>query len=108
MNFSILTPLPGYPNFRGAGGVWVVGGLVAYCGRCVQTLVLNNFFLYVDSLTHGGGPGSKLQVPRVGPPYGPLPGRTEPFSPWRGCLVAPQAVFRPLQLENGHFRTIFF
>ena len=26
------------------------------------------FFLYMDPLTHGGGPGSELQVPPVAPP----------------------------------------
>ena len=35
----------------------------------------------MDPLTHGKGPGSELRVP-VGPPYGPLPARTEPFSRW--------------------------
>ena len=26
------------------------------------------FFLYIDPLTHGGGPGSELRVPPVAPP----------------------------------------
>ena len=44
------------------------------------------FFLYIDPLTHGGGPGSQLRVPPA-PPYGPLPVSTWPFSHWVGCLV---------------------
>ena len=36
------------------------------------------------------GLGSKLRVPPVGPPYGPLPMRTKPFLRWVGCSVAPE------------------
>ena len=87
MNFSFLTPLP--PRTRvplfggvgGGGGGGVGGGgqnYFAYCGCCVWnwTRVRATFSLYMDPLTHGGGPGSELRVPLVAPPYGPLLVRT--------------------------------
>ena len=79
MNFSFLTPLPspvpGYPFLGGWGGGWggVRGGvktslriLGAVCGFGPRSRA--TFFLYMDPLTHGGGPGSELQVPPVAPP----------------------------------------
>ena len=51
------------------------------------------FFVYMDPLTSGRGPGSELQVPPVAPPppqHGPLRVRTQPFSRWLDCLVAPK------------------
>ena len=78
-------PHLGTPFFGGGEGGQ---NFFAYCGRCVciWTWVLRTFFLYMDPLTHGGGPGSQLQTPLVGPPTLPL--RTLPFSHGIGCLVA--------------------
>ena len=68
---------------------WVSGGggvktslriLGAVCGSGPRSRA--TFFLYMDPLTHGGDPGSELQVPPVAPPYGPLLVRTKPFSRW--------------------------
>ena len=88
MNFSFLTPLTPrsrVPLFGGLGGGdgGVSGGggvktslriLGAVCGFEPRSRA--TFFLYMDPLTHGGGPGSELQVPPVAPPYGPLLVRT--------------------------------
>ena len=88
MNFSFLTPLAlrtRVPLFGGWGWRWggVSGGGVktslrivgAVCGFGPRSQA--TFFLYMDPLTHGGGPGSELQVPPVAPPtYGPLLVRT--------------------------------
>ena len=70
MIFWILTPVPpprtGVP-FLGGGG----GGSKLLCvlwPLCVY-LDLGPEELYMDPLTHGGGPGSQLQVPPVTPPY---------------------------------------
>ena len=79
MNFSFLTPLAPrtrVPLFGGWG--WVGGGvggegvktslriLGAVCGFGPRSRA--TFFLCMDPLTHGGGPGSELQVPLVAPP----------------------------------------
>ena len=85
MNFSFLTPLAPrtrVPLFGGGGGVGgVLGGvktslriLGAMCGFGPRSGA--TFFLYMDPLTHGGGPGSELRVPPVAPPDGPLLVRT--------------------------------
>ena len=47
--------------------------------------------LFLTPLTRGGALGSKLRVSPVGPPHGPLPMRTQPFS------HAGQAVWCPLK-----------
>ena len=57
------------------------------------------FFLYMDPLTHGWGPGFELQVPPVAPPYGPLLVRTQPFSCWMRlfsdtCKISKIRLFR--------------
>ena len=82
MNFSFLTPLPPrtrVPLFGGVGGGGCRGGgsklLCVLWLLCVE-LDPATFFLYMDPLTHGGGPGSELRVPLVAPPYGPLLMRT--------------------------------
>ena len=85
MNFSFLTPLAPrtrVPLFVGAGGgvktsLRILGAVCGFGPRSRAT-----FFLYMDPLTHGGGPGSELQVPPVAPPYGPLLVRTWLFSRW--------------------------
>ena len=77
MNFLFLTPLP--PRTRApllGGGGWggVSGGgvkttlriVAAVCGIGPRSRA--TFFLYMDPLTHGGGPGSELRVPLVAPP----------------------------------------
>ena len=85
MNFSFLTPLAPptqVPLFGGVGVGWGCRGgvktslriLGAVCGFGPRFRA--TFFLYMDPLTHGGGPGSELQVPPVAPPYGPLLVRT--------------------------------
>ena len=85
MNFLFLTalaPRTRVPTFGGVGvGVGVGGGvktslriLGAVCGFGPRAWA--TFFLYMDPLTHGGGPGSELQVPPAAPPYGPLLVRT--------------------------------
>ena len=81
MNFSFLTPLAPctrVPLFWGVGcgwgGVSGVGGgvktslriLGAVCGFGPRTGA--TFFLYMDPLTHGAGPGSQLHVPQSPPP----------------------------------------
>ena len=58
------------------------------CCVWISTWVLNNFFLYINPLTDGRGSGFKLRVPPVGPPYGPLLMRTQPFLRWIGCFMA--------------------
>ena len=68
MIFWILTPVP--PQhlgpFWGGGGKTSLRIVAVVCvfgpGSC------RTFFLYMDPLTHGGGPGSQLQVPPVAPP----------------------------------------
>ena len=61
-------------------GYWPHGGLEGGGGGAPKGFVHNllmQLFLYMDPLTHGGGPGSQLQVPPVTPPlYGPSPMRT--------------------------------
>ena len=88
MNFSFLTPLaPPYPGTLFWGGGGGVGGCRGGGGVKTSLRILGavcrfgprsraTFFLYMDPLTHGGGPGSELQVPPVAPPYGPLLVRT--------------------------------
>ena len=92
MNFLFLTPLPPrtrVPFFGGWGWGGVSGGggvktslriLGAVCGFGPRSWA--TFFLYMDPLTHGGGPGSEFRVPLVAPLYGPLLVRTWPFSRW--------------------------
>ena len=61
MNFSILNPpppTPGSPIFTG-WGMCVCGG-----GRGRLLCILQPLCVHLDRLTHGGGPGSKLLVPR--------------------------------------------
>ena len=81
MNFSFLTPLAlrtRVPLFGGDGGGGGVGGgvntslriLGAVCGFGPRSR--ETFFLYMDPLTHGGGPRSELQVPPVAPPPPPM------------------------------------
>ena len=54
------------------GGQWAGGVktslriLGAVCGSGPRSRAI--FFLYMDPLTHGGGPGSELRVPPVAPP----------------------------------------
>ena len=79
MNFLFLTPLA--PRTRvpllggGVGGgvktsLRIVGAVCGFGPRSRAT-----FFLHMDPLTHGGGPGSELRVPLVvappPPPMGP-------------------------------------
>ena len=64
----------------GGGGETSLRIVAALCGVTPRSGA--TFFLYMDPLTYGGGPGSKLRVPPVGPPYGPLAVRTEAFSRW--------------------------
>ena len=80
MNFSFLTPLAPRTWVPLLGGrVWgggvgggvktslrILGAVRRFGPRCGAI-----FFLYMDPLTHGGGPGSKLRVPPVAPPMGP-------------------------------------
>ena len=77
MNFSFLTPgapRTRVPLFRGVGVGGCRGGgvktslriLGAVCGFGPRSQA--TFFLYMDPLTHGGGPGSELQVPPLAPP----------------------------------------
>ena len=65
-------PAPGYP-FLGGGGVGGGGGKTSLCIVAAVCVFgpgsWRTFFLYMDPLTHGGGPGSQLQVPPVTPPY---------------------------------------
>ena len=80
MNFSFLTPLAPrtrVPLFGGVGGGGMGGGvggggvttslriLGVVCGFGPRSRA--TFFLYMDPLTHGRGPGSQLQVPPVAP-----------------------------------------
>ena len=86
MNFLFLTPLAPRTRVPLFGGGWGWGGcrgggfktslciLGAVCGFEPRSGA--TFFLYMDPLTHGGGPGSELQVPPAAPPYGPLLVRT--------------------------------
>ena len=71
MFFWIVTHTP--PPYLGI--LFFGGGKnhFAYCGRPVgiRTWVLKNFFFYMDPLTHGGGPGSKLLVHVVADPPPP-------------------------------------
>ena len=85
MNFSFLTPLAPHtrvPLFGGVGVGGCRGGgsklLCVFWVLCVDLDPGATFFLYMDPLTHGGGPGSELRVPPVAPPppYGPLLVRT--------------------------------
>ena len=91
MNFLFLTPLAPRTRVPLFGGVGVGGGggvgggvktslriLGAVCGFGPRSGA--TFFLYMDPLTHGRGPGSELQVPLAAPPYGPLLVRL--FSRW--------------------------
>ena len=93
MNFSFLTPLPPPPPvYTGSlcGGGGGVGGGVKTSLRMLGAVYRfqpgsgANFFLYIDPLTHGGSPWSKLWVPPVAPPppHGPLLVRTYPFLRW--------------------------
>ena len=65
----------------GGGGVKtslrILGAVCGFGPRSRAT-----FFLYMDPLTHGGGPGSGLRVLLVAPLYGPLLVRTWSFSRW--------------------------
>ena len=88
MNFSFLTPLAPRTRVPLFGGVGEWGGVGGWGGGVKTSLRIlgavcrfgprsqATFFLYMDPLTHGGGPGSELQVPPVAPPYGPLLVRT--------------------------------
>ena len=74
MIFWILNPVPPrtwVPFFGGWGGM---GGVKTSLRIVAAVCVfgpgsLRTFFLYMDPLTHGGGPGSQLQVPPVGSPH---------------------------------------
>ena len=77
MIFWILTPVPsrtGVPFFEGGVGGGVGGGGGKTSLRIVAAVCVfgpgscRTFFLYMDPLTHGGGPRSQLQVPPVAPP----------------------------------------
>ena len=79
MNFSFLTPLAPRTRVPLFGRVGVGGGGVGGGGVKTSLRILSvvfgfgprsraTFFLYMDPLTHGGGPGSELQVPPVAPP----------------------------------------
>ena len=68
MIFLILTPVPPY-----LGTLW--GGVKTFLRIVAAVCVLGpgsrrTFFLYMDPLTHGGGPRSPLRVPP--PPIWPL------------------------------------
>ena len=82
MNFFFLTPLA--PRTRvplfGGGVKTSLRILGAVCGFGPRSRAF--FFLYMDPLADGRGPGSELQVPPVAPPYGPVLVRTSPFSRW--------------------------
>ena len=93
MNFSFLNPFsppyPGTPFWGGGagGGGGCRGGvktslriLGVVCGFGPRSGA--TFFLYMDPVTHGGGPGSELRVPPVATPHGPLLVRTWPYSRW--------------------------
>ena len=82
MNFSFFNPFsPPYPGTpfwggwgwggcRGGGGKTSLRILGAVCGFGPRSRA--TFFLYMDPLTHGGGPGSELQIPPVAPPPPPM------------------------------------
>ena len=82
MKFSFLTLLAlrtreplfwgwGWGACRGGGGGGCLRILGAVCGFEPRSGA--TFFLYMDPLTHGGGPGLELLVPPVGPPPPPPP-----------------------------------
>ena len=71
-----VPPAPGYPLWRGGvkTSLRIVAAVCVFGPGSCRT-----FFLYMDPLNHGGGPGSQLQVtpvPPPPPPYGPLLVRT--------------------------------
>ena len=72
MIFWILTPVP--PPHLGTPFLGGLGVVVKTCLRIAAALCVfgpgssRTFFLYMDPLTHGGGPRSQLQVPPVPPP----------------------------------------
>ena len=75
MIFWILTPVPRPPHLltpfwmgRGSKLLYVLWPLCVYLG-----LGPEEFFLYMDPLTHSGGPVSQLPLPSVAPaPIWPL------------------------------------
>ena len=73
MIFLILTPVP-LPPAPHPGTPFFWWGLKFLCVLWPLCVYLDLgpkefFFLYMDPLTHDGGPGSQLQVPPVGPPH---------------------------------------
>ena len=74
LDFDLHTPL--YVGTPFGGGVKASLRIVA--AVCVFGLgCYRIFFLYMDPLTHGGGPRSQLQVPPVAPPPPPH------MAPWQ-------------------------
>ena len=74
------TPHLGTSFFWGGGVKTTLRIVAAVCvfgpGSC------RTFFLYMDPVIHGGGPGSQLRVPPVAPPIWPLAGEDLAVFTW--------------------------